>query len=157
MNKEKVQFHLKKNHPDLKEIEFYLGEKLISNKPVYVPAYISTLDKFLKSLNSKNYSNSEFKNLTYQEKYLKLIKEINKNQKQYFKHLFQLDETIDPYFIFVFQNENVTEFIWSCWDENNCNQHHKIDEIYSCEIPTKKLTCIIENFLRSLEEINYKL
>lgn len=84
--------------------------------------------------------------------YKTLLKERDSDEPQFFRHLFQLDETIDQYTIFGFQANEMTRFVWTCWDENNCNSEHELNEVYSVELPTKELISTVDELTERLNK-----
>lgn len=124
---------------DFCNLNFYLGGKLISNEDVYVSTYLPRLNEFSNQLSNKQFENVKLEHSSYLERFNTLIKERDANENQFFKHLLKLDETIDQYTIFVFQTGVETSLVWTCWDEQNCNSDHNLDEIYSVRFSTHEL------------------
>lgn len=139
---------------DLWNLNFYLGGKLISNKAVYVPTYLSMFKEFLNQLSNKQFENLKFDSSSSNQCFNTLIRERGSNENQFSKHLLQIDETIDQYMIFIFQTKLETSFIWTCWDEQNCNSDHKTNEISSVRFLTEELISTVNQLT---DKINKEL
>ena len=136
---------------ELRKLNFYLGNRLVSNESIYVPSYVAALERFNELLINGQFQKFRTKNLTIEQSFERIINERNSDETQFFNHLFQLDETIDQYTIFVFQSGTLTEFVWTCWDDHNCNSEHKLNEIYSTRINTTELTSILKQMTNQLK------
>ncbi len=137
---------------DLWNLNFYLGGKLISNEAVYVPTYHTMFEKFSNQLSKKQFENSKFDRSTLKQQFNTLIKKRDSNENQFFKHLLQIDETIDQYTIFAFQTEVETSLIWICWDEQNCNSDHMVNKIYSVSFLTEELISTINKLTEEMKK-----
>jgi hypothetical protein len=124
---------------EMMNVHFYLGGKLISNETVYLPTYISSFQNLLKRLSEGHFNNSAFTDLPPEQIFARLINERESNEKDYFTHLFQLDETIDEYVIFAFQKGDRIQLIWSCWDKERCNSDHELNNVYEIQFATYEL------------------
>jgi hypothetical protein len=94
--------------------------------------------------------------LTPEQRFEKLSNEQDSAESQFFKHLFKLDETIDQYNILVFQSNESTDFIWTYWNEDNCNSEHELNQIYSVCIPTVELISWLYKLTDQLKKRKYK-
>lgn len=137
---------------DLWNLNFYLGGKLISNEAVYVPTYLPMFEEFSNQLSNKQFENLKLDHSSSNERFSTLMKERDSNENQFFKHLLQIDETIDQYTIFVFQTELETSLVWTCWDEQNCNSDHKVNEIYSVRFLTEEFISIINQLTEKIKK-----
>ena len=153
-NKNHIAFEIKDENlsEDLWDLNFYLGGKLISNEAVYIPTYLSILGKFSNQLLRKQFENLECESLSSNQRFNKLMKERDYNENQFFKHLLQIDETIDQYMIFVFQIGSETTFIWNCWDKHNCNSEHELKQIYSVKFLTEELLSTINQLIEKINK-----
>jgi len=131
---------------DLWDLNFYLGGKLISKEAVYISSYCNILQEFKRSLGKNQYESVTLEALSTNECFYKLMEERDVDENQFFNYLFRLDETLDQYVIFVFQSKLETCFIWTCWDQNNCNNYHELNELYSVKTLTSELISIISEF-----------
>ena len=151
-HKEKISFDVGlKNLPELSGLIFYLGNKLISDESIYEPVFMHRWDEFLGNLEASKFQNELLNGLTDIELYNKLNIDRESNESQYFKHMLQIDETIDQYKMFVIQVEDSTKFIWTCWDKYHCNADHKLNEIYSADIDTHELTKVVGDMLAQMK------
>ena len=121
-------------------LDFYLGNKLITNELVYVPTYIASFERFIELLNSGQFEELTLVGLSLEKRFEKLVNERESNESQFFKYLFQIDETTDQYTVFVFSSNDLVHIVWACWDEHNCNEEHQLNKIYSVSFPMKELT-----------------
>ncbi len=112
-NKNHIAFEIKDENlsKDLWDLNFYLGGKLISNEAVYIPTYLPMFEKFSNQLSRKQSENLKFESLSSNQRFNTLMKERDSNENQFFKHLLQIDETIDQYIVFVFQIGSETTFV----------------------------------------------
>lgn len=125
-----IFYNLDFSNPE-KNIRFYLNNQLISNEWVYIPTYIKLLEDFIENIKNNLFNSFDMEQLPAEHRLEKIIKEKESNEKQYFNHLFQLDETIDQYNMFIFQSMNIIDLNWKCWDKNNCNSDHKLNQVYN--------------------------
>lgn len=156
-DKNHISFEFPGDSPtqQLLDLNFYLGNKLISNEPAYVPSYILSLQNLIDDINRDGFTNKKFKGISIEEDFKILLKERNSDEAQFFKHLFRLDETIDQYTIFVFQTSELIRFVWTCNFEHRCNHDHELHKIYSVQFPTKELISTVNMLLDSLHtEVN---
>lgn len=137
---------------DICNLNFYMGGKLISNENVYIPTYLSMFKEFSNQLSNKQFENVKLEDSSSHERFNTLIKERDANENQFFKHLLKLDETIDQYTIFVFQTGLETSLVWTCWDKQNCNSDHNLDEIYSVRFSTHELISRINELTETIEK-----
>ena len=149
-NRETICFEISNFTDGLLNINFYLGNKLISNEPVCTPTY--SFKKTLEQLRNGGFRNELLNGLTTEELVKKIEAERDSNESHFFKHLLQLDETIDQYSIYVLETNGTTHFSWYCWDEHNCNSEHELNEIYSTELPTSELTATLELLTSELKK-----
>ncbi len=153
-NRETISFELSDFTGGLLNINFYLGNRLISDEPIYAPTYRASLEQLLEQLSSGTLKNEHLYGLTPTELVKILESERNSNESQFFRHLLQIDETIDQYSIYVLETNGTTLFSWYCWDEDNCNSEHQLNEIYSTELLTSELILTLE---RLTSELNREL
>ncbi len=148
-DKNQIAFELpvKSNSSGLLEVSFFLGGKLISSEPVYKPTYTYPLELFLRDISQGKFVNKRFEKLSFEEQFKIITEECETKNSQFFNHLFRIDETIDQYSIFIFQDSSSCRFIWSCWDINRCNSEHQLNATNSVEIPTFALVKVIKEFL----------
>jgi hypothetical protein len=151
-NRETISFELSDFTGGLLNINFYLGNRLISDEPIYVPTYCASLEQLLEQLNSGTLKNEHLYGLTPTELVTTLESERNSNESQFFRHLLQIVETIDQYSIYVLETNGTTSFNWYCWDEHNCNSEHQLKEIYSTELPTSDLISTLERLTSELKK-----
>lgn len=153
-NKKTISFELtESNSPvEVLNLNFYLGNKLISNESIYLLTYISSVQNLLDDIIKKRFENVEFDNLSSKQRFRVLFKERDSNEQQFFKHLFQFDETIDQYTIFGFQTNDMVRFVWTCWDKNNCNAEHELHEINSIEFHIKELILTLNTLIEILNK-----
>ena len=137
---------------ELRNLNFYLGNRLVSNESIYVPTYVASFERFIELLINGQFQKVRMKDLTIEQSFERIVNERNSDESQFFNHLFQVDETINQYTIFVFQSDTLTEFFWTCWDEHNCNSEHKLNEIYSTSINTTELTSILNELTNELKK-----
>lgn len=151
-NTNHIAFEIIEDHvsEDLCNLNFYLGGKLISNEDVYIPTYLAMINEFSNQLSNKQFENVKLENSSSLERFNTLIKERDANENQFFKHLLKLDETIDQYTIFVFQNGLETSIVWTCWNEQNCNSDHQLNEIYSVRFLTHELISTINQLTEKI-------
>ncbi|GAB3650690.1 hypothetical protein GCM10028791_18310 [Echinicola sediminis] len=151
-----IQFELvlTKDKPTnkLSKINFYLGKKLISNEAVYVPTYILRFQNLLNKLNSEQFKDIKFDKLSHEQAYGLLMKERECEEPRFFRHLFQLDETIDQYTIFIFQTDLLIRFVWSCWDRDNCNADHELDVVNAVQFPIEKVILTVKKLIVELKQ-----
>lgn len=152
-NKNYISFEFAGNNSpnELLDLNFYLGNKLISDEPIYQPTYILSLQNLLDSLTKKQFENLKFEKLSSEQSFVTLMKERDSDETQFFEHLFQLDETIDQYTIFIFQMNEIIRFVWTCWDENRCNSDHELNMIYTVQFQIEELISIVNEFLKKLD------
>lgn len=148
-NKKHIAFELDKHHSskEMFNLTFYLGGKLISNEVIYAPTYISCLQKLIINFKNNFFYNKKFQGLSYEQIHKTLFEERNSNETQFFKHLLQLDETIDQYNMFIIQNNELVKFIWTCWDKSNCNLDHELNKIYFVEFQIKELLSTLKKLI----------
>lgn len=151
-NKNTLAFELLDYTGGLLNLNFYLGTKLISNEPVYTPTYRVSLEKILEQLNSGTLQNERLNGLTSIELVKTLESERFRSKSQFFRHLLQIDETIDQYVIFLRTQDRLTQFSWYCWDKNNCNPEHVLNEIYGATVPTSQLISTLEQLIVELRK-----
>ncbi len=149
-NKNHFSFELEEmSQPnELLDFSFYLGNKLISNEPVYVQSYLASIQDFIDNVH-KEY----FKSSSPEINYTSLFKKWNLQENEYSKHLFYLDETIDQYSIFIFQTNEVIRFVWICWDENNCNLDHELNKIYTVHFSIQELITTVNKLIDKLQKL----
>ena len=136
-------------------LNFYLGNKMISNESVYVPTYILSLQNLIDDIKYERFTNIKFEGTSVEEDFKILLKERDLDETQFFKHLFLLDETIDQYTIFVFQINELIRFVWTCNDEHNCNYDHELNKIYSVQFLAKELISTVNGLINRLNiEVN---
>lgn len=146
-NKETISFELSDFTGGLLNLNFYLGNRLISDEPVYTPTY--SFENFTEQLRTGGLRNEHLNGLNPTEIVKKIEDERDSNEPQFFKHLLQIDETIDQYSIYVLETNGTTHF---SWDEHNCNSEHQLNEIYSTELPTSELISTLERLTSELEK-----
>lgn len=135
---------------NLWSLNFYLGGKLISNEAVYIPTYLQMFEELSHQLINRRFEKLKFERFSPNQMYNTLIKERDSNETQFFNHLPQIDETIDQYTIFVFQNKSETTFAWNCWDQHNCNSQHRINEVYSVQILTEEVVSTVNQLTEKI-------
>jgi len=152
-NKNHVSFEFRENNSskELLNLHFYLGSKLISDESIYLPTYILSLQNLLDNLRKEQFENTKFEELPSEQCFKMLLKERDSDKPQFFKHLFQLDETIDQYTIFIFQRNETVRFVWICWDENNCNSDHELNMIYTVQFQIKELISTVNKLMKKLD------
>ncbi len=156
-DKNHISFELTGDNPtqELLNLNFYLGNKLISNEPVYVPSYTLSLQNLIDDIKRDGFTNKKFKGISVEEDFKILLKERDSDEAQFFKHLFRLDETIDQYTIFVFQTSELIRFVWTCNVEHRCNHDHELHKIYSVQFLAKELISTVNVLIDSLNiEVN---
>ncbi|WP_200975489.1 hypothetical protein [Echinicola sp. 20G] len=151
-NKETIAFELFDYSDGLLNMKFHLGNKLISDEPVYVPTYNTSLQKILEQLNAETIKNDRLRGLTPIELVKTLESERDSNESQFFKHLLQIDETIDQYSIYFIIKEEQTQFCWYCWDEDNCNSEHEPNMVYFVTIRTSELISTLKQIVSKLRK-----
>lgn len=153
-NKNHIAFEFKNNKQSkgLCSINFYLGGKLISDEDVFISSYLMAIEGFLNQVSKGKFENSKFITSYPVNCFNTLTKEKGSNESQYFNHLLQIDETIDQYMIFVLQKGENTVFTWKCWDKNNCNIEHKINQIYSIQFSNNELEITLNALVQKLKE-----
>lgn len=152
-----ISFESKGNNlqQSLTNLNFYLGNKMISNESVYLPTYILSFQNLIYDIKKERFKNIKFERISVEKGFKILLKERNSDETQFFKHLFQLDETIDQYTIFVFQIDELIRFVWNCNVEHNCNSDHELHKIYSVEFLARELISTVNLLIDSLNiEIN---
>jgi hypothetical protein len=137
---------------ELRNLKFYLGNRLISNESIYVPTYLESFERFTELLINGQFQKGKMKGLTAGQSFERVVNERDSDESQYFNHLLQVDETIDQYIIFVFQSNNFTELVWTCWDEHNCNSDHVLNKVYSTSIKTIELITILNELTNELNK-----
>jgi hypothetical protein len=154
-NKNHISFELMGNNSpnELFNLNFYLGSKLISNESVYMPTYILSFQNVLDDIAKEQFKNIKFTGLSPEQAFVKVLKERDSDEPQFFRHLLQLDETIDQYTIFIFQMNEMIRFVWTCWDKNNCNPEHELNMVYAIQFPTEELILAV-NTLKNQTELN---
>lgn len=150
-NKESILFVLDKKQKNIRGLQFYLGDKLISDENIFIPTYIAVFERFLKSIIAEQFRNVSMEFLLPEQRFKKLNKERDSNEDQFFKHLLHLDETIDQYGIFIFQFNNLINFSWNCWDKHNCNSDHELNKIYTVSITSDELISTINELILELK------
>jgi len=153
-DKKQILFELNEldSSNELRNLNFFLGGILISNESAYIPTYLASLERFIELLTKAHFANATMDELTAEQRSDKLINERESDEPQFFRHLFQLDETINQYTIFVFQSNQSTDFVWFCWDEHNCNSEHELNQIYSTRISTVELTSWLNKLATELKK-----
>jgi hypothetical protein len=153
-DKKHIAFEIIDKNPtgDLWHINFYLGGKLISNEAVYIPTYILELERLSNQLLERKFENLKFDGISHANCFNTLIKERDHKEDQFFNHLLQIDETIDQYIIFLFQNTLETAFVWSCWNKFNCNSEHSVNEIYYVQFLTEELVSMINQLINRIKQ-----
>jgi hypothetical protein len=151
-NRESISFELSNYTDNLLNLNFFLGNKLISNEPVYIPTYSHSFENNLDHLRTGVLKNEQLNGLTPTEIVKKIEDERDSNELQFFNHLLQIDETKDRYSIYVLETNDTTSFHWYCWDEHNCNKEHQLNEIYSTELLTSELTSTLERLISELKK-----
>ncbi|WP_158856385.1 hypothetical protein [Lunatibacter salilacus] len=138
-----VAFELRSIEGGLQNLNFHLGNKLISDEPIYCPTYIASVDQFIARLKIGYYKNENLKSLSPYVIIKNLEAERNSDEPLFFRHLLKLDESIDQYLIYVFERSMLVEIFWYCWDEQRFNSEHELNEVYSITIPTSQLISIL--------------
>ena len=150
-NRKTISFELLDFTGALLNINFYLGNRLISDQPVYIPTY--SFEKSVEQLRTGGLRNEHLNGLTPTEIVKKIEDERDSNEPQFFRHLLQIDETIDQYSIYLLETNGATRFSWYCWDEHNCNSEHQLNEIYSTELSTSELITTLEQLNSELKKV----
>ena len=149
--KETIYFVLMDDPGELINIDFYLGQKLISSEPIYTPTYRASMLELIDRIKANDFRNEELFKLSPAETIKVLESERDSNQQQYFKHLLQIDESIDQYYIYAFQNSDEIQLIWNCWDKHNCNSQHQLNKVYSVTMYTSELLSSLSKLCQKLE------
>ncbi len=152
--RESISFEFSINSDCLLNIKFHIGNKLVSNESIYTPTYANAFDKILEQLRTGKFKNENFHALSPTEIIKKIEEERDSNEQQFFKHRLQIDESTDQYSIYILEDCETTTFSWYCWDKNNCNSDHQINEIYTMEIPSSELISILELLIFELKNHN---
>ncbi|MEH0153837.1 hypothetical protein V6R21_06795 [Limibacter armeniacum] len=135
-------------------IRLYLGNKLISDEPVYLPTYIYALEKMMDKLYQHDFKNPSFQGISPTQVFQKLLLErVNDNDTNYFKHLWCIDETIDQYIIFAIDQGDSTLLVWHCWDKSNCNADHQPKEVYHIDIPKNTLVTTLQSAIETFKSL----
>ncbi|MCR5889237.1 hypothetical protein LRS06_15985 [Hymenobacter sp. J193] len=148
-------------------VRLWLGQKPIINEDevCYLPSFRSSikyvLDKIL--LNPTTFHTSRFEGKSAQEIYKMLMQGrsiVNAkwtmgtpnpilgglDDSVYFKHLLRLDETIDPYYIFLLSDEQSLTVLWKCADKHNCSPQ-EFGKLFAQTVPILYFSQVLKDFL----------
>ena len=133
---------------DILSLNLYLGNRLISKEPIFIPTYVFAFQNLVDNVKEERFKNIKFEELSSEQVFKVLSEERNSDEPQFFRHLLQLDETIDQYTIFTFQKNKLIKFVWVCRDENN--SEHQLNKIYSVQFQANELVSTVISLIEYL-------
>ncbi|MEP4531491.1 MAG: hypothetical protein ABJ004_00285 [Cyclobacteriaceae bacterium] len=151
-NRETICFELSNFTGGLLNLNFYLGNKLVTDEPVYAPTYSYSFQRNLERLRIGEFKNDRLNGLTPIQLVRTIETERDSNEPQFFKHLLQIDETIDQFQIYVLETNGLTSFAWYNSNERAFNSEQILNKIYSTELSTSELTSTLERLTFELEK-----
>jgi|GEM_PF-2046239 len=153
--KDGIWFQLDEFDPkgNLLNLSFHLGNKLISDEPVYTLTYLPSVKKVIQKLNSNGFVNGELDFNQPAQLFTIINQGTELSELKYPNHLLLIDETIDCYSIFILEKNDEVKIVWRCWDKNNCNIDHTLNEKYSVKLSKDELTSTLQKLLVALESI----
>ncbi|MEQ9102310.1 MAG: hypothetical protein RIF36_24955 [Imperialibacter sp.] len=151
-NRETISFELSGFTGGLLNVNFYLGNRLVTDEPAHAPTYSYSFQKNLARLRIGDFKNQRLNGLTPIQLVRTIETERNSNEPQFFKHLLQIDETIDQFQIYLLETNGLTSFTWYNSNERAFNSEEDYNKIYSTELSTSELTSTLERLNSELEK-----